>query len=633
MFLIGTVCTASSKIILTEIFPILSRKYFLFTPLSCTTIDGDSTSLSTVTFGLSYVCGPSFKSTHGPFGLCPDMKHKRKRSSKRERKQKKHIEKAEKSGTRNRLKHLAMASGFQGTFVKSSQSINERDNDDNDDIIVVYDKQRDSKDDLNRKKKPDEDEVSVIELNPSDLHDIPLPPGTIANPFRMVISNHIRLQDIPLPPSTNTSDRLHVENLSEIEMDTKLIKNLMKEYRKWEHTDLGNTLLHKDGGPSIEFQDHNSFTVMSYNVLAQQLLEDHKYLYSKHDDRALTWEHRSRILLMEIEERNADILCLQEVQANHLDSFYSKLKDLGYEGIFKRRSLGHADGCAIYYKSDKFCLIESATVEYFQYYHQGLGVLDRNNVAVIVKLALKHAEGTDNHVVVATTHLLYNPRRHDIKLAQSQVLLAELDRVSFMGIDTVNDLTARSLSSFTYGQSRQEILLPYELQISNSCQHLGVLLHRIKQSNNHSLDKCADLSAVTKLYNSERYKSLHHYTKKQAKIPLLYEEDFYGRVEKGCLRHALNLQSVYQHERQSPTSKRMTREATTRQDDWVTVDYIFYSGYWNHLNKCIEEGRLKLLSRYTLPTVGQCQELKSIPNLACGSDHFSLMARFLLSTE
>lgn len=31
---------------------------------------------------------------------------------------------------------------------------------------------------------------------------------------------------------------------------------------------------------------------------------------------------------------------------------------------------------------------------------------------------------------VATTHLLYNPRRQDIRLAQVQILLAELDRIA-----------------------------------------------------------------------------------------------------------------------------------------------------------------------------------------------------------
>lgn len=59
--------------------------------------------------------------------------------------------------------------------------------------------------------------------------------------------------------------------------------------------------------PSAELQDPNSFTIMSYNVLAQKLLEDHKYLYRKHDTRSLAWEFRSKVLLKEIKEANADV--------------------------------------------------------------------------------------------------------------------------------------------------------------------------------------------------------------------------------------------------------------------------------------------------------------------------------------
>jgi protein angel len=36
---------------------------------------------------------------------------------------------------------------------------------------------------------------------------------------------------------------------------------------------------------------------------------------------------------------------------------------------------------------------------------------------------------------VATTHLLYNPKRQDIRLAQIQILLAELDRISKVKVD------------------------------------------------------------------------------------------------------------------------------------------------------------------------------------------------------
>lgn len=56
----------------------------------------------------------------------------------------------------------------------------------------------------------------------------------------------------------------------------------------------------------------------------------------------------------------------------------------------------------------------------------GIELLDRENVAIIAKLCLKSEPSVQ--FLVATTHLLYNPRREDVRLAQVQVLLAELDR-------------------------------------------------------------------------------------------------------------------------------------------------------------------------------------------------------------
>jgi protein angel len=55
-------------------------------------------------------------------------------------------------------------------------------------------------------------------------------------------------------------------------------------------------------------------------------------------------------------------------------------------------------------------------------------LLDRENVAIVCKLQLKSDPSCQ--FLVATTHLLYNPKRQDIRLAQIQILLAELDRIS-----------------------------------------------------------------------------------------------------------------------------------------------------------------------------------------------------------
>lgn len=68
------------------------------------------------------------------------------------------------------------------------------------------------------------------------------------------------------------------------------------------------------------------------------------------------------------------------------------------------------------------------------------------------------------------------------------------------------DLTARSLTYHSYGQPHQEFLLPYELQISNHCQHLGLMLHRLKQTNNRSLDS-VDVSTVTKVSHCHLFSS------------------------------------------------------------------------------------------------------------------------------
>lgn len=70
--------------------------------------------------------------------------------------------------------------------------------------------------------------------------------------------------------------------------------------------------------------------------------------------------------------------------------------------------------------------MEHIDVEFLQ---PNVTILNRDNVAIIAKFA-----PTDNpnaEFVVATTHLLYNPRRQDVRLAQTQVLLSEIERIAY----------------------------------------------------------------------------------------------------------------------------------------------------------------------------------------------------------
>jgi hypothetical protein len=169
-----------------------------------------------------------------------------------------------------------------------------------------------------------------------------------------------------------------------------------------------------------------AFTIMTYNVLAQDLIEQHPYLYSLHNREFLQWQVRWNNLIAEIRHFNPDILCLQEVQGSHLKTYFSSLGSLGYLGLYKQRTGIRTDGCAIYFKQDLVNLIEHTTVEYNQ---PNVPMLDRDNVAIIAKFSPKN--NPDKEFVVATTHLLYNPKRQDVRLAQTQLLLTEVDRIAF----------------------------------------------------------------------------------------------------------------------------------------------------------------------------------------------------------
>lgn len=100
---------------------------------------------------------------------------------------------------------------------------------------------------------------------------------------------------------------------------------------------------------------------------------------------------------------------------------------------------------------------------------------------------------------MATTHLLYNPRRSDIRTAQTQVLLAEIDRMAYhsvthepIAIVLTGDFNSQADSEtcrlILDGEldthkiqvkcdenQEQEPLLPCRLGITDHCQHHDVV--------------------------------------------------------------------------------------------------------------------------------------------------------------
>ncbi|BFZ11500.1 hypothetical protein BsWGS_14539 [Bradybaena similaris] len=171
--------------------------------------------------------------------------------------------------------------------------------------------------------------------------------------------------------------------------------------------------------------------VMSYNILSQDLMEKHMYLYSNCHEADLEWCNRGTALLTQIIAHNADIVCLQEVETDHwLEDIQDNLAQRGYEGVYKQQTGDSTHGCAILFKSSKLQLLKAVPVEFLKG-----GILDRHNIGLILLLqpCRPAYTGSVQKICVATTHLLFNPRRGDVKLAQLMVLLAEIDKHAYLG--------------------------------------------------------------------------------------------------------------------------------------------------------------------------------------------------------
>lgn len=101
-------------------------------------------------------------------------------------------------------------------------------------------------------------------------------------------------------------------------------------------------------------------------------------------------------------------------------------------------------------------------------------------------------------------------------------------------------------------------------------------------------------------------------------------KDIVDLFQTGVLKHNFRFNSAYQNP---------DNYVSTFQNEWVLVDYIFYSGGSRHQDDSERDNaELKLLSYLSLPSSQNCEQLEvRIPNHYLGSDHLMLAARFFLS--
>lgn len=84
-------------------------------------------------------------------------------------------------------------------------------------------------------------------------------------------------------------------------------------WREWEDFSTQPDAQGLEAGDGPQFQ----FTLMSYNILAQDLMQQSSELYLHCHPDILNWNYRFANLMQEFQHWDPDILCLQEVQEDH----------------------------------------------------------------------------------------------------------------------------------------------------------------------------------------------------------------------------------------------------------------------------------------------------------------------------
>ncbi|KAG7510094.1 hypothetical protein JOB18_013089 [Solea senegalensis] len=418
-----------------------------------------------------------------------------------------------------------------------------------------------------------------------------------------------------------------------------------------------------------------NFTVMSYNVLAQDLLEANEELYIHCPLEVLDWSYRCSLLLEEIFKWAPDILCLQEVQENHYhEQLYPVLCQMGYTCVYKRRTGPKTDGCATCYRSSCFSEVSVSLLEFFR---PDTELLNRHNVGIVLLLRPVVTQGSEIKAMgpplcVGNTHLLFNPRRGDVKLAQLAMMLAEID-------STVKSCKAKGehCNIVLCGDFNSVPNMPlYQLITTGTLYYRGLPawmvsgqedlsfkthFHRLSVPLWHSClgitDNCQYSASKNTFENKDQTSGKLHYSHDfmrqlrycpaacvrpvdlkliqgvtdNAPDPSL-ENPSYDTCSRHTLTHCLDLESVYQHVLPGSGAPEVT---TVHSEVGATVDYIFYSPRRSSTSaqtacgNFVSEG-LELIGSLCLLSEDVLWSMNGLPNHMFPSDHLSLVAKFQL---
>jgi len=199
-------------------------------------------------------------------------------------------------------------------------------------------------------------------------------------------------------------------------------------------------------------ENETEFSTLTYNILADSIRSTMENTLNTQ----IPYSLRNLFILDEIKKYDADIICLQEVEAQLYRQLYAPQLDiLGYEGYFqvkvfdrdhfeatKEWSESRTDGCATFWKKDKFNLVRHNFMEIRQGLYSSNYIkfgypndffmkqfLKFRNIITMVHLETVGGDDLAKHqLIVANTHILANSSKRAVQLGQLYVSMCALHK-------------------------------------------------------------------------------------------------------------------------------------------------------------------------------------------------------------
>lgn len=168
--------------------------------------------------------------------------------------------------------------------------------------------------------------------------------------------------------------------------------------------------------------------MLTYNILSEYYCTKKQFPYC--EDQWLRWENRLPVILAEILQLDADVVCLQEVMpAVFEEELLPVLEEHGYSGNYVQK-MAKTEGCAMFVKGEKLGEVQFDCLILADRFANTLGTAPAAfpvlsfNVAQRSEVA-QAATFTFNGVpiTVCNSHLYWNPQEPDLKAVQACLVM------------------------------------------------------------------------------------------------------------------------------------------------------------------------------------------------------------------